>query len=124
MIGPTEDMRNTTVEIRTLGNLRTQQSMKPAYIVDDIDSLNFAKDFRKKYVDGLRAPIDGFVDTAEYAAALKSFDTPNYGWFEYDGEAILDHTQATAAMDRIYMIRKLKTGTIPEYRVGTLVENA
>ena len=121
MFGPDLDMKNTTVEIRALGNIADNHVNDPTYLINSPDDIKYAIDFTKKYKDGLRIPMDQMVDTAEFEKALDSFDSPNTGWMTYDGEAVLDMTCTTAAMDRLYMIRKLKSGTIPEYKVGDLI---
>lgn len=121
MFGPDLDMKNTTVEIRALGNIADNHVNDPTYLINSPDDIKYAIDFTKKYKDGLRIPMDQMVDTAEFEKALDSFDSPNTGWMTYDGEAVLDMTCTTAAIDRLYMIRKLKSGTIPEYKVGDLI---
>lgn len=117
-IGAGEDMVNTTVEIRALGTLREDPCTKPT-VYDNVDFISWAVDFRKTWKDGLRVPLEGFVDVTEYKKELDKLSGANMGWMQYDGECILDCSKGAVGCGMAFMIRETKPGVfIPEYTIG------
>lgn len=117
-IGVGEDMVNTTVEIRALGTLRKDPCAKPT-VYDNVDFISWAVDFRKTWKDGLRVPLEGFVDVTEYKKELDKLSGANMGWMQYDGECILDCSKDAVGCGMAFMIRETKPGVfIPEYTIG------
>ena len=117
-VGAGEDMTNTKVEIRALGTLHEDPCTKPT-VYDNVDHISWAVDFRKTWKDGLRVPLDGFVDTTEYKKELDKLSGANMGWMEYDGECILNCSKSAVGCGMVFMIREAKEGVfIPEYSIG------
>lgn len=117
-IGVGEDMVNTKVEIRALGTLHEDPCTQPT-VYDNVDHISWAVDFRKTWKDGLRVPLDGFVDVTEYKKELDKLSGANMGWMEYDGECVLNCAKSAVGCGMVFMIREAKEGVfIPEYSIG------